>query len=228
MGILNRFGDIIGSNINAALDKLEDPGKMVDQYLRKAMEDFAEVKKETASVMAEEKNAKRNLDKAQAEVDKYMDLAKKAVLAGNDDDAKVFLSKKADAETRVQNAQAIYQTAHANSEKLQQLYNKLADDISSLQARRANVKATVAVAKSQEKVNKFTKGFGASSKGAEGFARMEQAAMARMDAAEAAAELDASGLNDGVDELEKKYSGGGSSSLDAELAALKASMSSNE
>lgn len=43
--ILSRFGGIISSNINAFLDKAEDPAKMIDQYLRNASEDLAEVKK---------------------------------------------------------------------------------------------------------------------------------------------------------------------------------------
>ena len=54
MGLLSRFADIISANINDLLDKAEDPAKMVDQCLRDMMEDLAEVKKETAAVMAEE------------------------------------------------------------------------------------------------------------------------------------------------------------------------------
>lgn len=62
MGILSRFSDIVSANINALLDKAEDPSKMIDQYLRNAMEDYAEVKKETAAVMAEERRCKRLVD----------------------------------------------------------------------------------------------------------------------------------------------------------------------
>lgn len=92
--ILSRFGDIISANINALLDKAEDPAKMIDQYLRKASEDLAEVKENTAAVMAEEKRCKRMLDECEAEVARYADLAKKALTAGNEDDARAFIAKK--------------------------------------------------------------------------------------------------------------------------------------
>ena len=44
MGILKRFKDIMSSNINALLDKAEDPEKMIDQYLRDLQEDLRKVK----------------------------------------------------------------------------------------------------------------------------------------------------------------------------------------
>ena len=78
MAILERFGDIIKANINSVIDKMEDPSKMIDQYLRDMMEDFAQVKEATAGVMAEEARAKRQLDDNQAQVAKYAEYAKKS------------------------------------------------------------------------------------------------------------------------------------------------------
>ena len=49
MGILTRFKDIMSANINALLDKCEDPEKMIDQYMRNLESDLGKVKAETAS-----------------------------------------------------------------------------------------------------------------------------------------------------------------------------------
>ena len=56
-----RFKEIMAANINAALDKCEDPSKMIDQYLRDLESDFGKVKAETAAIMAEETRAKREV-----------------------------------------------------------------------------------------------------------------------------------------------------------------------
>ena len=94
MGIISRFKDIMSANINALLDKCEDPEKMIDQYLRNLESDLGKVKAETASVMADEKRAKRELDECNAEIQKFQNYAMKAVEAGNDNDARQFLEKK--------------------------------------------------------------------------------------------------------------------------------------
>ena len=94
MGILDRFTSIMSSNVNALLDKMEDPSKMIDQTLRDLRENLAECKKDTAAVMADEAEAKRQLDKAKTDVEKYTKAAMKAVEAGNDDDARTLIAKK--------------------------------------------------------------------------------------------------------------------------------------
>ena len=75
MGVLSRFRDIMAANVNALLDKAENPQKMIDQYLRDLEGDLAKVKAETASMMAEEKAAKRDLDECNEEIGKMADYA---------------------------------------------------------------------------------------------------------------------------------------------------------
>ena len=154
MAILERFADIIKANINDLLDKCEDPAKMIDQYLRDLTEDLAEVKKETAAVMAEETRTRRMLEENTAEVKRYEELAKKALTAGNEGDARVFLGKKQQLADKAASLQATYDAAHANAEKMRQMHDKLVGDIETLHGRREMVKAKMAVAKTQEKVNK--------------------------------------------------------------------------
>ena len=45
MGIIARFRDIMAANINALLDKAEDPEKMIDQLMRDLVDNLADVKK---------------------------------------------------------------------------------------------------------------------------------------------------------------------------------------
>ena len=94
MGILTRFTDIMKSNINALLDKCEDPAKMIDQTLRDLREDLAEVKKETANIIADAKSADRQVKECEEEITKYTAAAQNALKAGNEDDARTLIAKK--------------------------------------------------------------------------------------------------------------------------------------
>lgn len=223
MGILSRFGEIVSSNINALLDKAEDPEKMIDQYLRKAAEDLADVKKETAAVMAEEKRCHRILRDIQGDIDKYADLSKKALSAGNEGDARVFIGKKQELEGALATAQKNYDIAHANAEKMRQMHDKLVSDINSLKERRNNVKATMAVAKTQKRVNEAKAAFDGASGAIAGFSRMEEKAQRLLDESTAAAELNAE-PRDAAEELSAKYGGSSGVSVDEELARLKAEL----
>lgn len=221
MAILARFKDIISANINALLDKAEDPAKMVDQYLRKMTADLAEVKKETAGVMAEESRTKRLLDENEKEVAKYADLAKKALVSGNEDDARVFLSKKQELEDVGVNLQTSYAVAHENAVKMRQMHDKLVKDINTLNSRRQAIKAKVSVAKTQQRVNKL----GSSAEKMEGsmgaFDRMEAKAEKMLDSANAMAELNAQPVDE-AQALEDKYKAADTNaSVEDELAAMK-------
>ncbi|MCI8652964.1 MAG: PspA/IM30 family protein [Angelakisella sp.] len=223
MGILDRFSTIVKSNINALLDKAEDPGKMIDQYLLEMTESLAEVKKETAGVMAEESRTKAKVDANQAEIDKYTALAKKALQAGNEEDAKVFIAKKQQLETTGQGLTEAYEAARGNAQKMRQMHDKLVEDIEELKRRREAIKAKVAVARTQGKLNEI----GAASDKAEdamsAFQRMEEKADRMLQRETAMAELNAAPKDEAA-ALEEKYSGAGSAAVDDELARMKAEL----
>ncbi|MCL2825896.1 MAG: PspA/IM30 family protein [Eggerthellaceae bacterium] len=224
MGILDRFSDIIKANINDMLDKAEDPAKMIDQYMRNLTENLAEVKTETAGVMAEEARTKRLVDDNAAEVAKYDDLARRALQAGNEDDARTFLTKKQQLDAKAASLEATYAAAAENARKMREMHDKLVSDIETLNSRREMIKAKVSVAKTQDMVNKVTTGADKAAGAMDAFNRMEAKADQMLDQANAMTELNKQPV-DPVASLEEKYAEAGSSAaVDEELAKLKEEM----
>ncbi len=222
MGILSRFKDIMSANINAILDKCENPEKMIDEYMRQVVEQLADVKKETAGVMAEEKRAKREVDENAKQIEKYDQLARKALTAGNEEDAKTFLTKKQEYVNNGMDLQKAYDIANANVTKMREMHDKLTKDVQELEQRRKNVKSKVAVAKTQEKLNKVTSSMSTASNAMSAFERMEAKADNMLDRANSTAELN-SNPNEEIENLEDKYNNP-TQAVDAELEKMKKEM----
>ena len=224
MGVIQRFKDIMSANINAMLDKAEDPAKMIDQYLRNLESDLGNVKAETASIMAEEKRCKRELDECTAEVQKMQSYAEKAVMAGNDNDAKQFLQRKATLVEKQASLMKAHQLTAANADKMKQMHDKLVQDITNLNAKRDSIKAKVAVAKTQERINQVGSTITGAADNLSAFERMEQKANQMLDKANAMAELNQN-ASDSMEDLMAKYDTGATGTqIDDELEALKAKM----
>ena len=223
MGILDRFSTIVKANINALLDKAEDPAKMIDQYLAEMTESLAEVKRETAGVMAEETRTKSKLDANRAEVQKYADLAKKALQAGTEGDAKVFIAKKQQLETAGQGLEEAYAVANENARKMREMHDKLVGDIEELKRRRETIKAKVAVARTQGKINQFGAASGKAEDAMSAFQRMEEKADQMLNRETAMAELNAAPKDEAA-ALEKKYGDTGPAAVEDELARMKAEL----
>ena len=225
MGILTRFKDIMSSNINALLDKCEDPEKMIDQYMRNLESDLGKVKAETASVMAEETRAKRELDECTEQINKMQSYAEKALRAGNEADARSFLEKKQQLTATQASLTQAYNVAADNAAKMRQMHDKLVKDISALEAKRAAIKATVKAAKAQERINKVGSSVVGANNSMEAFNRMEAKANKMLDEANAMAELNSSAEEADINSLAAKYDEEpADTAVDDELAALKAQM----
>lgn len=224
MGILDRFATIVKANINELLDKAEDPAKMVDQYLVDLTESLAEVKRETAGVMAEEARTRRAVDRNAEESARMEGLARKALAVGNEDDARVFLGKKQKLDATGAELSKAAEAAHANAEKMRQMHDKLVSDIEGLKARREAIKAKAAVARTQEMVGGYTSGSDKAESAIEAFNRMEAKVDRDLDAANAMAELNEEPVDEAA-ALEAKYADAADdAAVDDALARLKADM----
>lgn len=222
-GIIKRFSDIMSANLNALLDKAEDPEKMIDQYLRNLESDLGKVKAETASVMAEETKCKRELDECNADIEKMQRYAEKVIVAGNDNDARQFLEKKQQLVSKQTALQQAYDLAHGNAVKMKEMHDKLVSDMGELQSRRDAIRAKVAVAKTQERLNKVGSSVAGVSNNLSAFDRMEEKANRMLDEANAMSELNTT--KDDVADLAAKYDEDSSNTgVDDELAALKAKL----
>ena len=225
MGIMERFKDIMAANINALLDKAEDPEKMIDQYLRNLESDLGKVKAETASVIAEESRARRALDECNANITKMQTYAEKAVAAGNDADAKQFLAQKKVYTDQLASLESTYQLAADNAAKMRTMHDKLVSDIGQLNAKKDSIKAKMAAAKTQQRINKIGSSAVGAANDMSAFDRMEAKANKMLDEANAMSELNKTTAESSIDALASKYdSPATDNSLDDELAALKAQM----
>lgn len=226
MGILSRFKDIMSSNVHALLDKAEDPEKMVDQYIRNLNSDLGKVKSETATVMAEERRAKRALEECKADIDKMQNYAIKALEAGNEEDARKFLARKGELASKETEYQQAFDLASSNALQMRQMHDKLVSDIQELESRRAMIKSKMAVAKTQQRLNQIGSSVQGANQSISAFERMEEKVNQSLDEAQAMSELNA-GPKDEIKDLTAKYDSS-DVGVDQELEALKAQLKNKE
>ena len=94
MGIFTRFRDIVSSNINAMLDKAEDPEKLIKLMIREMEDTLVEIKASCAGVLANSKKVERQLKEVRSRAEYWEGKAALAVNKGRDDLAREALMEK--------------------------------------------------------------------------------------------------------------------------------------
>jgi len=94
MSIFTRFQDIINSNVNAMLDRTENPEKMIRLMVEEMEGTLVELKRSCAGAMADVVIVKRRSEKTREEGNAWERKAELAVSKGRDDLAREALMEK--------------------------------------------------------------------------------------------------------------------------------------
>ncbi len=97
MNVFSRFIDIINANINAMLDKAEDPEKMLRLMIQEMEDTLIELKSSCASDMARITSLEREQKNSAESERRWADRARMAVERGKDDMAREALAEKREA-----------------------------------------------------------------------------------------------------------------------------------
>ncbi|KPH96525.1 phage-shock protein [Pseudoalteromonas porphyrae] len=94
MGLVNRVSDLIQSNIVAALDKAEDPQKLLNLLIQEMQQALGECRATAAAILCEEKVLRRQQTEKQNSITQWQEKAEIAVSKGRDDLAAAALKEK--------------------------------------------------------------------------------------------------------------------------------------
>lgn len=221
MGIFSRTRDIIAANVTDLLDRAEDPAKMIRMIILEMEETLVEVRASAARTIADQKEMRRHIDKLRGLQESWTEKAQLALSKDREDLAKAALVEKQKA------ADMAEQLSH-EIEVLDEALKVSEEDIAKLQAklREARTRQNSLVTRMESAHNRLRmREAYAGEKVNEAFARFDMLER-RVDMAEGRA--DALGMGQGKKSLEEEIAELQSADrVDAELAALKASMNSS-
>jgi phage shock protein A len=131
MGIFSRFTDIVNSNINAILDKAEDPEKLVRLMIQEMEDTLVEVRSAAARAIADKKEISRTLNTLEQETQGWQAKAELALDKEREDLAKAALAERARVARSADGLRLQHKTIEEGLEKLNvdiaRLEEKLAD-----------------------------------------------------------------------------------------------------
>jgi phage shock protein A len=134
MTIFSRLSDIVNANLNALLDRAEDPSKLIRLVIQEMEDTLVEVRSAAVRVIAERKDFERRIARLTAERDDWAQKAEFALTRNREDLARGALLAKAQISRALEDAQL--QLSHIVEGLAQQN-----EDIGKLQAKLADAKS---------------------------------------------------------------------------------------
>jgi phage shock protein A len=210
-GMFARMTDILRSNLNEALDRAEDPEKLIRQMIREMEE---AVNKATASVgtaVANQKRLERQHDERANQAQDWQRKAERAVEADEDELARRALERKTVLQRTVEELAPAVEESRKTAQQLREQLRELKGKLEEARTRQGTLMARHRAAEARKKLAKSLHGLGDDAFSS--FERFEQ----RVEESEAVAEV-ASDIDD-VERRVRDLDRG--ASVEEELRALK-------
>jgi len=220
MGIFQRVGDIIKSNVNDLIDRAEDPEKMVKQIIIDMQKELKKSMEALGKAKASERIAKKQYEDASRVSADWESKAKAAIQAGNTELAKKALAKKVKADEDTANYKEMYDTISAQTKAIENQVETIKAKLDEAKGRQAMLIARSQMADTKKSLAQSLGGIDSSS-ASEKFNRMEDKIVRKEAEADAFADITGTDANDEPDEFEKLEA---DSKVDAELQRLMAEM----
>jgi phage shock protein A len=181
MGILDRLSTLVKSNLNAAVDKMTDPGREIDQMVVELDDNLKKARVEVTQALANEKRTRQKVDALAKDSAEWEERAARAVTAGDDNLAKEALGRKAeiDAEKAETERALVEQAGYAD--QLTAALKAAEQKVAEIKSRKETLKAEARARKARDR--------GVGAPGTSAFDKFDQL-VAGVDAAEAENQLD--------------------------------------
>ena len=160
MSIFARISDIFKANLNDALDKAEDPEKMLKQMVIEMEESINQTALAVARAIANEKTLERKIEKARKDSLDWEQKAVKALNSGRDDLAKAALEKKNQETRNFTDLEPVYQQAKDTAQKMRDRLAILKSKLDEARTRQNTLIARSQAAKAEKQISQAMAGVG--------------------------------------------------------------------
>jgi phage shock protein A len=158
MGLFSRIMNLIGIRAHAALDKLEDPGQVMDHSYGKQLEQLQELRRAVADVVTNEKRLQMQRGALEAKVRKLEEQARSALLVRREDLARLALQRKEALVSQINSYEQQIAELQEQEEKLIALERTISARVEAFRTQKEMVKAQYNAARAQVKISEAVTG----------------------------------------------------------------------